>query len=317
MCVCTVVYVRGGRLGLCDSRDAFVWIAGAGEGQGKVCRPGWCGRAGEGGAEGGVVMEPIREEGWANRIRRDTTPDLRGADACDTAVPPARLAVRRPTGVHLTCCRAAPDACEPLALVVSSPPGHAAPQAGSAAAGEVYAAATKSLHQMPTLPAAHNALGLAAEARGHPREAAKCYETALQLLLQGGGGGSSVGASTLPDAADSGADVAYALAYLGVGTAGARLAGGADATAAPLATAVRLNLARALSRLGAEVPGAAACAVAEYERLDAERAMGADAYAWLSYAAAIKRVGEQPDGGNGGSSAGNARIESALRSALA
>jgi hypothetical protein len=57
---------------------------------------------------------------------------------------------------------------------------------GDGASGPVYAAALRAVEQQPLCPAAYNALGLAAEARGAAGQAAAAFGTALGLLSGGG-----------------------------------------------------------------------------------------------------------------------------------
>lgn len=55
-------------------------------------------------------------------------------------------------------------------------------QAGQASSAATYAAASRAAAAAPLSAAAHNALGLAAEARGAAAAAAACFRTALDLL---------------------------------------------------------------------------------------------------------------------------------------
>ncbi|KAG1666570.1 hypothetical protein FOA52_000537 [Chlamydomonas sp. UWO 241] len=178
---------------------------------------------------------------------------------------------------------------------------------GTGGQGEVLASATKALHQLPTLPAAHNVLGLAAEARGHTRDAAGAYETGLALLEECGGA-----------ATESSGDMAADMVYLGVGPVGSGGGGmgGDPRSHASLSLALRLNLARALAKLGYESSDAAKRAVVMYEALEVEGALQGDAMAWLAYAGALQHSNSSSSSGSSGSNSGD-RVTAALQAALA
>ena len=179
-------------------------------------------------------------------------------------------------------------------------------KSGEGGTGEIIACARKCVQQLPNLPAAHNALGLAAEAAaavqgsttcdsGHLREAVEAYETALALMLPPSGASDP--------ATGRGSGQAAGSWYLGVGPGSSNMAlhdGGAGAGEGTgvQTLAVRLNLARTLAKLGqggggeegtallSAAGGLGACrrAVAMYQQLEREGAMQADAAAWLAYA---------------------------------
>jgi len=183
-------------------------------------------------------------------------------------------------------------------------------KSGNGAAGEVLANASKCAAQLPGLAAAHNAMGLAAESQGGPgklREAVGAYETALALLDRQ----RQQRPSGRGDPQSVEGDAGIVPTYLGAGPAPGSLLiqslGGSEDDAQALA--VRLNLARSLSKLGnalgpaavgtttgslrgdgaavgAAAPWADACrrAVALYRELEAQGLMQSDASAWLAYA---------------------------------
>lgn len=179
--------------------------------------------------------------------------------------------------------------------------------------GEVFAAASKCCQQLPTLAAAHNALGLAAEARGHVEQAVAAFETALALLPSADDiNGSPATATGGGSAGALDEDVKVVTAYLGVGPGssamGLQTAGAGPRDPLVLRAAVRLNLARALAKHGQEEPDSARRAVAVYRELQAEGWMQGDHMAWLAYAAALERAGCAGDA---------AQVSDALHAALA
>ncbi|GAX80151.1 hypothetical protein CEUSTIGMA_g7589.t1 [Chlamydomonas eustigma] len=163
-------------------------------------------------------------------------------------------------------------------------------KSGTGADGAVLSAAYQSALQLPTLPAAHNALGLALEAR-HPisgggmQQAVLEYDTALTLLTQ-------------TQAYHTGCKQHYPDTHQGIGPTSTALVGPASHSQVPAASAiaVRVNLARALAKLGEEgggaaYQGAASRAVSLFQQLAAEGAMQQDPAAWLAYAGALRRQG--------------------------
>jgi superkiller protein 3 len=142
----------------------------------------------------------------------------------------------------------------------------AAARAGRGGEGRAHAAAARAAALAPLDPAARNAWGLALEARGDAVRAVGQYRAALELLQ-------SVAA---PPAPPGGAAAACALRQPAAARGGA-----------PLATAVRLNLARALARAGLHSEATLLYGEMEYlEELEGEAA------AWLSYAHARRATGD-------------------------
>lgn len=162
----------------------------------------------------------------------------------------------------------------------------------------MLANASKAAQQGPLIAASHNALGLAYEAHGQAQQAVLCFRLALALLQPGKGSGSSP---------DDDAALAGLLAQQ-------QAAGGEgdskqlppcslsldDPAVQDLATAVQLNLARALARAGQHE-----AAVQLYKQLASSAAMKGDKSAQLAYAHALQASGDQPG------------CEEALRAALA
>lgn len=177
----------------------------------------------------------------------------------------------------------------------------------------MFAAASKCCHQLPTLAAAHNAMGLAAEGRGHIEQAVAAFETALALLPSPDDiDGSATAAAGAVSAGAVDEDVKVVTAYLGVGPGssamGLTTAGAGARDPAVLRAAVRLNLARGWAKQGQEEPDAARKAVSAYKELQAEGWMQGDHMAWLAYAAALERAGGAGDA---------AQVSEALHAALA
>lgn len=179
-------------------------------------------------------------------------------------------------------------------------------KSGNGAAGDVLANASKCATQLPGLAAARNTIGLAAESQGGPgklQEAVQAYETALALLDR---------QNQQQPPAQSKGDAGFELTYLGAGPStgeslAEHLTQGGGSNAAVQALAIRLNLARALSKLGSALMGLPiskdpaqgaegaktvhsasvdACrrAVAIYKDLEVQGLMQSDASAWLAYA---------------------------------
>ncbi len=151
----------------------------------------------------------------------------------------------------------------------------------------MLANASKAAQQGPLIAASHNALGLAYEAHGQAQQAVLCFRLAMALLQPGKASGSGPGddaalAELLAQQQPAGGEAAskqlppYSLSL-------------DDPAVQDLATAVQLNLARALARAGQDE-----AAVQLYQQLASSAAMEGDLSAQVTYAHALHAAGDQP-----------------------